>query len=138
MAIQSGYCTNTYADDVNAESLEWDNLEDEQKTYAISIARMYIDDKYVCSTFEEPYPDELLTANALFADKHAKGLLFINPNVDTKGMVISKRVKAGSVESETEYSELKGNNLGADRFTEISMLLSIYCSFGKTRLLRRT
>lgn len=142
MAIQAGYADITYANGVNVDIAAWEDLETNQKQYALDISRMYIDDKYVCVDWEEDYPDgiypdELLTANSKFALEYVNGNLFTATNDDNAGSLISKTVKAGSVSSSKEYSDIGVSQKGKDRFPEISMLLSPYCSRGRSGKLIR-
>lgn len=130
MALQEGYATVEYADIVNTGLVTWTALTTAQKEYALSISRFYIDSEYTCSTFTEPYPDELMTANSMLASDYADGTLF--QVEDAGAILIAKTVKAGDVSSSKEYAGryMSGLVTKVDRFPEVTALISSYCSYG--------
>jgi len=138
MALQEGYADIAYANTIHS-STEWLSANTDKKNYALSMGRYYIDTKYTCTEFYDPYPDELLTSNSILAEQYLLGTLYLTPVVDPAGHLTGKEVKAGSVSSKKTYSETRGANMGADRFPEVSLLLSPYCSYSKVssnRLIR--
>jgi len=142
MVMQSGYADIAYANSVNSTT-EWRTASLANKNYALSMGRFYIDSKYTCIDFDETYldeeleyPDELLTANSILAEAYLLDTLFIT--VETTGSMILNRVKAGDVESEKEFSNNGRSPLTIDRFQDVTLLLSQFCSYGNgTRTLTR-
>ena len=141
MAYLAGYCTLIFAN-ANNKSTNWTSQSEDEKNYAITFGRIYIDKKYTCLDPDDneawewdtddytTIPDEVQKANAILAEQFVLGNLTSNePTVS--GPIIKKRVKAGSVESETMY---KGYYSTSSKFNdfqkEVSMLLSPYCIFG--------
>jgi len=137
MAFQSGYCTESYANSVN-ETTEWISSSPQQKEFAISIGRNYIDSKYTCVdsttwdiTDPTTIPEEVQWANAYLAEQYILGNL-TTTSPQPNGNIVSQRVKAGSVESETTY---QGERSSAqpkyvDPFPDITLMLQSYCSLG--------
>jgi len=141
MAFSLGYCTVEYADLVNVDSTFWTNSTLSQKELAISIGKSYIDKYYTCLDSEDwgftedvppvsTAPDEIQMANAILAERYTSGVLTDNTD-DVSGKITSKRVKAGSVESETTYQGYNSKSPGwLDPNPDITLMVSEYCSFG--------
>ena len=141
MAYLAGYCTLVFAN-INNKSSEWSRKSEADKNYAITFGRIYIDKTYTCIDPDdneiwdwdtEDYttiPDEVQKANAILAEQFVLGNL-TSTEPKLSGPIVKKRVKAGSVESETIY---KGYYSTSSKFQdiqpEVTMLLSPYCSFG--------
>jgi len=134
MAYLAPYTDIAFADTVNL-SAEWAALSDDEKNLALTYGRLFIDKNYTCSTTDwdtndlTTIPDEVQRANAILADQYTTSELFVT---DQKSGPISREmVKAGSVESETEYM---GSNAmytkNTDQKPEITMLLSDSCTLG--------
>lgn len=137
MALNEGYATVAYADLVNTGEAVWTALTTEEKENALSMGRYFIDSTYTCSTFTEPYPDELQTANSLLALEYANDNLFLIN--DTSGMLVAKSVKAGSVTISKEYAGRYTSRLqkSIDRYPQITALLTEYCSLASSTSLIR-
>jgi len=142
MALKIPYATNSEADVylVNVEA--WFDLTEEQKTSHLVNGRYFMDSTYECTELPDEdndglpddIPEEYKYANSLLAEIDMTTGLF---NVDSTGgsPVVSKRVKAGSVESETSYAGQfsSSTKLGAiDPYPQITSLLSDYCFLKKT------
>jgi len=137
MSFIPGYCTASYADKINTSS-EWASLLVEEKDFAIVMGRQYIDGKYLCKNSsdwdtddETTIPEEIKWANAFLAEQYALGTL-TSTKIQPSGVITRKKVKAGSVESDTTYA---GNNsikaaIKIDPFPEITLIIGSYCSLG--------
>jgi len=142
MAYVVGYCDLAFANSIN-KSDEWSDADLSDKEMAIIYGRLFIDQAYTCSTDDwdtDDYttiPDEVQRANALLAEMSILGTLL--PLTDqVSGPVTHKKVKAGSVESETTYMGFYSTgSKKIDQKPEITMLLSPYCSLGRSRTLIR-
>ena len=144
MAFITPYCSVSYADGYN-QSTEWLSTSLPNKELALSNGRLYIDQWYTCGdkadwevcinetipTYD-CVPEEVQYANALLAEKYILGTL--TTKKETSGPITMKRVKAGSVESETQYqgSEAQYTGSSFNELEEITMLLSPYCTFGSS------
>lgn len=137
MAYIPGYCELSFANSNNS-STEWTDSTDDAKNFAISFGRSYIDSKYTCedsSTWDtDDYttiPDEVQLANSKLAERYVLGVF--SPDIKQyAGPIVKKKVKAGSVESDTIYKGFYsqgGGNL-YDENKEISIILSPYCTIG--------
>ncbi len=138
MAYLEGYCNVSFANAIN-ESDDWSDASTSEKQMAITYGRIFIDKNYTCSDTSEwdtsdytTIPDEVQRANAILAEMHILGtLLTTDPGVS--GPITSKKVKAGSVESETTYlGAYSSTPKRIDQKPEITMLLSPYCSLGSS------
>ena len=102
----------------------------------MSFGRVYIDQNYSCVQFDENNPpDAIKYANALLAEDYIQGKLIADGG-QVRGAVKSERVKAGSVESETEYFGSSTTSYQAD----VDYILSQYCiklTSGNTKLVFR-
>jgi len=141
MAYLAGYCDLDFAN-ANNKSSDWARKSVDDKNYAITFGRIYIDKTYTCLDPDDnevwdwdtddytTIPDEVQKANAILAEQFILGNLTSTDPV-VSGPIVKKRVKAGSVESETIY---KGYYSASSKFQdilpEVTMLLSPYCLFG--------
>jgi len=104
----------------------WNSTADAQKSMALSYARMYIDANYSCYELnmeEDPVPDYIQIANAELANNYLTDSENLFPS-ESEANLTKKRVKAGSVESEKEYSST-GKSSFYDRNKNITTLLEI-------------
>ncbi|RLF44888.1 MAG: hypothetical protein DRN17_03615 [Thermoplasmata archaeon] len=124
MALATPYCTIDEATDYLGESVIWEDAELIQKNNALFWGRVYLDSTYSCAIFDETDPpDEIKYANALLAEDWLDGSL-IDDGSKVSGSVKMKRVKAGSVESETEY---RTGTSGGNSQDDVDKLLSGLC-----------
>ena len=109
MALPTPYITVAEAD-VLLEGVEpWASADDEAKQSALEMGRLYLDDKYVCVEFDETNPPQnVKDANGYLGNCDLEGGLFPSAAESTGSFIKKKRVKAGSVETETEYSDTRG------------------------------
>ena len=110
MALPTPYISVAEAD-VLLENVEpWSSATDEEKQEALEMGRLYLDDKYVCIDFDESNPPtNVKDANGYLGNCHLEGSLFPSAAESTGSFIKLKRVKAGSVETETEYSDIRGS-----------------------------
>ena len=145
MALLSAYTDVAYANSVNLGKTEWDDASTIQKNDALVKARYFIDSTYVCSppstldvTDLSTVPDEYQYANSLLAYEYLLGTLY---EYDPLGgqAVVSKKVKADRVETETTYTGFMAKKFikRGDKFPEVTALLSTYCSLGSGGKLER-
>ena len=138
MAYLAGYCELSFAN-VNNTSSAWSSASSTQKSFAISMGRIYIDDKYSCidsSTWDTTdyttIPDEVQLANAMLAEEYISGTL-IETELQPSGPITKKKVKAGSVETETTYKGYYSRSAShKDQHPYVTMLLSPYCTYGNS------
>ena len=138
MTIKAGYCTAVYADTINS-STEWLVLSNDEKEFAISMGRNYIDSKYSCldssnwdTTDSTTIPTEVQWSNATLAEQYAQGTLTTTSAYS--GPITKKKVKAGDAEVETTYQGLYSSSGGKtkDPFSEVTLMLSAYCTYGNS------
>jgi len=135
MAYLVPYCTVAFATSIN-KSDEWSDASVSDKEMALVYGRLFIDQNYSCESDlwdTDDYltiPDEVQRANAILAEQHVQGVLL--PTEDPKsGPIVQKKVKAGSVESETTYQGIYSKaGKKIDQKPEVTMILSPYCSLG--------
>jgi len=143
MAYVVGYCDVAFADTINV-STEWTNATISEKEMAITYGRLFIDKNYSCSDTDEwdtddytTIPDEVQRANAILAEQSVQGIL-LTTDPGFSGPITSTKVKAGSVESEKTYlGAYSTATKKTDQKPEITMLLSPYCTLGKSKYLIR-
>ena len=139
MALKTPYCTVTEANAYLRTNDAWTSLSVTEKDAHLLNGRYYIDSNYTCSEIDETaIPDEFKYANALLAEADLATSIF---TVDETGgsPVLGKRVKAGSVESETIYAGSRSTSprLGAvDPYPKVTSILSAYCSNKKSSTLK--
>ena len=126
MALVTPYVTLAEADVYLVDRTSWEDADDDVKNNALFWGRIYIDSIYNCpDLIDDPDnpTDQIKFANALLAEDWIQGNL-LNTSGTTEPTVKMKRVKAGSVESETEYLGGTVNNPQQD----VDALLSSECS----------
>lgn len=109
------YTDIPYADSV-LDSPCWVSSTDEEKQTALDMGALWIEDKYICQLTEQ-----VQYANALLADMYVNSILFLPQSAE----VASTKVKAGSVETETDFFE---SGLSNSQFSEVNLLLNGSCS----------
>jgi len=146
MAFIPPYTDISFADLYNS-SEAWSLLNDAQKDFALSFARSYIDKNYTClKSYTETWntddlttiPDNVQWANAVIAEKYALGELSGN-EIEVSGPITHKKVKAGSVESETTYLGSRSTSAGSSflDYKDVTNMLSPYCTLGNSGNLTR-
>jgi len=143
MAFILGYCDIDFANIYNLSD-EWIDSTNNEKEFALSFARSYIDSKYVCADKADwdtsdytTIPDEVQWANARIAERYIQGD-YSGEKTNKSGPIVQERVKAGEVETETTYKGLyssSGGKLTND--IEISNVLSPYCTINTNKTLIR-
>jgi len=125
MALVTPYCTVAEANSYLLGHTTWEDAETADKNSALFWGRVYFDSNYSCVEFDEDTPpDEIKYANALLAEDHLQGTLIETGN-ETKGAVTLKRTKAGSIESETEYTA--SGSKASDAQDDVNQLLHDIC-----------
>lgn len=100
-ALKNGYATIAEADAFLDGDVNWKLTSSIRKTEALQFGRYYIDANYQCPYLDPNDPSESVKyANALYALDYINGELF---NADSPSDISVKRVKAGPVETETEF-----------------------------------
>ena len=142
MAYVTPYCELSFANSINVSD-EWEDAETSDKDMALVYGRLFIDQSYTCDDTDwdtsdySTIPEEVQRSNAILAEMYIQGVLFPDSK-GASGPVTKKRVKAGSVESETTYLGFyAAYTKTTDQKPEITMLLSPYCSFGSNKDLIR-
>lgn len=142
MPLKLPYATIEQADVYLENNDAWLDLDDEVKNTHLLNGRYFIDSKYTCDdladedgdSLPDVIPEEYIYANTLLAQFDSVSGIF---TVDETGgsPVVSKKVKAGSVESEKSYagqfsSSTKLNSI--DPYPQITSILNAYCTINKT------
>lgn len=115
MAIElkynEAYATVAEADAFLAGDSTWGNLSTNEKDDALLWGRYYIDDNFECFLSSlDSIPDELKYSNSLLAtDFVTNGTLYKETAVSSG--LKKKKVKAGDVETETEYFESEDSSV---------------------------
>lgn len=114
--------------DVDAElAAGWEGSGD--KAAAVKMANMWLTSRSIPSGVED---ERIALAGAYLAKMAAGGTLY----ADTRGDIKRKRVKAGSVESETEFQD--GTKAVAGELKYVEDLLRPWLNpFGSVRILKR-
>jgi len=135
VALVTPYCTVAEANTYLTGSEIWSSANTSQKNNALFWGRVHLDSTYSCAVFDEADPpDEIKYANALLAEDWLDGSL-IDDGSKVSGSVKMKRVKAGSVESETEY---RTGSSGGNFQDNVDQLLSSLCKKkGSTKFVLR-
>jgi hypothetical protein len=123
LSVLQGYCTVGEADVYLENSANWSSATDEDKFDAVLDARYYLDVNFYCdlSSYDE-IPDEMKYANAVLANDAIGGTGVF----DHSPAVKLKKVKAGSVMSETEYTS--GSRPSPPSFAKVKGILQGLCT----------
>ena len=125
------YATSAEADVFLVLKEDWLDLDDDVKDDALLSARYYIDLNFDCVIDYLAISEEVKFANSLLAyDYFIQGDLFF----DNDKSVLKKLVKAGSVESETEYGYAKSKR--PNSLTKVVGILKTVCNHSKSGLTR--
>jgi len=121
LTTEQAYATVTDADLYFSTNSVWSALTTEQKTDALLWGRYWIDITYDCSALTDT-TRELVISNCLLALDYVEqgDLFFANDSTIKK-----ERIKAGSVETETEY--LSGAKQLPNSAVKVFALLSSIC-----------
>lgn len=123
IGLPTPYVTLAVADDLLV-SAEWIAATDDDKSEALSYARIFIDSKFICNFPEDNPPTEVQVGNALLAERRLiDGTLL--PLETGKGLKRTK-VKAGSVSTEKEYNAYASKN--PDKYPDIMALIGVTCN----------
>jgi len=136
MALKIPYATVEEADVFLVGSTDWEAATVEQKEDALVWGRYYMDSTFICPNLDESDPsEEIKYANSLCGEDYLQGTL-LNADGTKTPTIRQERVKAGSVESETEYAYAYGSNPQQD----VDSLLFEQCSkqTGTTSFLMRS
>jgi len=125
------YVTLTEANAYLAIKEDWQDGDEELTADALLWGRYYIDANFDCVIDYDNISEEVKFANSLLGyDYFNQGdLFFINDS-----SVKMKRVKAGSVESETEYTS--GKTTRPNSLDKVIAILKPVCDFTKSNLVR--
>ena len=123
VGIQQAYATTAESDTYLALKTDWIDADDDVKADALLWGRYYIDANFDCEIDADDIPDEAKLSNSLLGyDYFTQGDLFF----DNQSNIILKRVKAGSVESETEYS--KGVTTKPNSHSKVVAIMAPICN----------
>jgi len=135
MAFNTPYCDLACANVILSESDIWNSASQQEQELALSYGRAFLDMRFDCIEFDETDPPEAIKyANALAAEGYLAGTLI--PEIGSvSGTVRREFVKAGDVESETEYFTSDTANM-VDRLYPILQELCTLKSAGTANLTR--
>lgn len=123
LTVMQAYATSTESKAYLANRSDWATLDNKTKDDALLWGRYYIDANFDCVIDADAIPDEVKFANSLLAyDYFIQGDLFF----DNQSNVIMKRVKAGTVETETEYQS--GVHTRPNSLSKVVSILSSLCN----------
>jgi len=131
--LPTPYCDLAHGNDVNGETEEWVSASNDEREAALQWGRVYMDSSYTYGTDSageyynevDPVPDGIQTANALLGNSYLKGELF---DAETQSGTITRQdVKAGSVETRTDY-DIGTASANADPVPAVTGLLAGYAS----------
>lgn len=123
LTVMQAYATSIESKVYLANRGDWLTLDNKSKDDALLWGRYYIDAHFDCVVDADAIPDEVKFANSLLAyDYFTQGDLFF----DNQSNVIMKRVKAGSVETETEYQS--GVHTRPNSLSKVVSILSSLCN----------
>lgn len=123
LTVMQAYATSTESKSYLANRSDWATLDNKAKDDALLWGRYYIDANFDCVIDADAIPDEVKFANSLLAyDYFIQGDLFF----DNQSNVIMKRVKAGTVETETEYQS--GVHTRPNSLSKVVSILSSLCN----------
>lgn len=111
------------ADPYLANCADWQAADDPTKTDALGVAQTYFDARYSCAC--ETPQENIDQAISYLACMQLQGKLYPSDD-ETRGQYVTREmVKAGSVESDTEWSV--GVKVGASELKRIDDVLYPYC-----------
>ncbi|WP_275289176.1 hypothetical protein [Halomonas elongata] len=114
----------TVADVDEKLSSEWAPGDD--KARYVAMANAYLSAQRI--QLPDPVPDEIVTAGAELAGAAADGSLYMERS---QGVMTSKRVKAGSVESQRQYSDVSAYGKHAALPERVQFALALIEPFRK-------
>lgn len=131
LTMQQAYATVQEANIYLSLRQDWLDLDTKVKEDALLWGRYYIDANFKCDIDADAIPDEAKFANSLLAyDYFIQGDLFF----DNQSNVLIKLVKAGSVETETEYQS--GKTERPNSLSKVISILSVLCNHTQGTLVR--
>ena len=131
VAVTQAYVTITESKTYLSLNDDWLSAEAKVKDDALLWGRYYIDANFNCVIDADNIPEEVKFANALLGyDYFNQGDLFF----DNQSNIILKKVKAGSVETETEYGSSKKER--PNSLSKVVSILSKLCYDTKNQLVR--
>jgi len=123
VTVTQAYATAVESDTYLALHEDWLDLDTEVKDDALLWGRYYIDANFDCTIDADDIPDEMKFANSLLGyDYYVQGDLFF----DNQSDILRKMVKAGTVETETEYS--KGQTDKPNSLSKVVSILADICN----------
>lgn len=135
MALKTPYATVLESNSYLSENDDWLDLSSSEKNVYLVNGRYFIDSNYAFydEIDEDDVPDdvadELKYANSLLAEFDLATGIY-NVSASGNAPVVSKKVKAGSVETETDYAGNRSSSLridGIDPYPAVTSILSEYC-----------
>ncbi len=125
------YATETEADTFLEIHEDWLDLDSPVKEDALLAARYYIDVNFNCTIDMDAIDEEVKYANSLLAyDYFIQGDLFF----DNQQVVKQKKVVAGKVETEKEYSSRSKDK--PNSYTKVTGVLKGICTANRGSLTR--
>lgn len=125
------YATVAEADQYLRLKTDWIDLTDDIKEDALLWGRYFIDTNFNCVIDMDSIDDEVKYANSLLAyDYFIQGDLYF----DNQRVVIKKKVVAGKVESEKQYSSISKD--GPNSMSKVVAILKTICSKTSGTLVR--
>jgi len=131
ITVMDSYATVAEAKIYLAIRDDWNFADKKTKEDALLWGRYYIDANFNCVIDFDAIPDEVKFANSLLAyDYFSQGDLFF----DNQSNVLIKKIKAGPVETETEYQS--GKTEKPNSLSKVVSILSVLCSNTQGTLVR--
>lgn len=131
VTIQQAYATDVEADAYLALKEDWLDADPDMKDDALLWGRYYIDANFDCVIDADDIPEEAKFANALLGyDYFLQGDLFF----DNQSDILIKKVKAGPVETETEYQN--GKRERPNSLSKVVSILAVLCNNTQGSLIR--
>ena len=129
--VTQAYATLVEANAYLSTKSDWQDGDEELTTDALLWGRYYIDLNFDCVVDYSNISDEVKFANSVLAyDYFSQGdLFFVNSS-----SIKRKMVKAGSVESETEYAS--GKTFRPNSLSKVIAILKPVCNYTKGSLVR--
>jgi len=123
IAVTDSYCTLNEADSYLENNTVWNAASDEDKEEALLEARYHIDITYECDLATETViPDALKYATAILAAEAIADSAIFNSSPSVQ----KERVKADSVEAETEY--FTGSKSQPKKTKQVTSILQSICT----------